>query len=188
MNKSQVTRLDGIVENRLGSVNNDKRRSTTSYHSSKSISFSICGTANNHSAAPQAGTLYMRLFFNICSNLLALSNAIIFEYTNKMSHVIWSQVIELVRKRWVSFVWLNNISPVTFEIKLLTNTFLNSTTALRLSKFVHFKNKILTFTLDPFRLNNFYIVHTFIHHSVADDEMDGFIFSFCVWDSEHHLH
>lgn len=63
MNKSQVTRLDGIVENRLASVNNDKRHGATCYHNSKTISVSIRDTANNYSVAPNARTLFTQLLF-----------------------------------------------------------------------------------------------------------------------------
>lgn len=47
MNKSQVTWLDGIVENQLASVETDKRRSTMCYLSSHSISLSVYDTGNN---------------------------------------------------------------------------------------------------------------------------------------------
>lgn len=63
MNKSQVTRLDGIVENRLASVNNDKRHGATCYHNSKTISVSIRDTANNYSVAPNARTLFTQFLF-----------------------------------------------------------------------------------------------------------------------------
>lgn len=58
MNKSQVTRLDGIVENRLASVKNDKRQSTICYHSSKTISVSIYVTQQiNYSVVSNVRTL-----------------------------------------------------------------------------------------------------------------------------------
>lgn len=57
------------------------------------INPTMCGTANKPSVALHAG--------NICSNLMALSNA---DDQRSFSYVMWSEVILLIRKRGVEHV------------------------------------------------------------------------------------
>ena len=82
--------MDGMVENRLGSVHNDKGHSTTFYQLENHIS----GTANNKSRAPQAGTLYAQFYLTICNLLIALLNE---DQTSSMNqhYIIQQSVYQL---------------------------------------------------------------------------------------------
>lgn len=67
MNKSQVSLLDGMVENQLESMHNDKGHRTTFHQREKHIR----GTANNHSAPLQ---VVRAIVLTVCSHSITIEN------------------------------------------------------------------------------------------------------------------